>query len=73
MTPYGDTDMDDIGSGCLTAPSHYLNQCRLLMGEVLRHLDESNFRVIVQATNLYESVKIIYIQNCYRISHKPVD
>ena len=30
---------------CLTAPSHYLNQCTLLISEVLLHSPESNFTV----------------------------
>ena len=34
---------------CLMAPSHYLNQCWLLISEVL-----SNFKVSVQATILYD-------------------
>ena len=28
---------------CLTAPSHYLNQCRLIISEVLRHSSQGNF------------------------------
>ena len=28
---------------CLTAPSHYLNQCRLMISEVLWHSPDSNF------------------------------
>ena len=28
---------------CLTAPSHYLNQCWLIISEVLRHSSEGNF------------------------------
>ena len=28
---------------CLTAPSHYLNQCRLIISEVLWHSPEGNF------------------------------
>ena len=28
---------------CLTAPSHYLNQCWLIISEILRHSPENNF------------------------------
>ena len=38
---------------CLTAPSHYLNQCWLHMNEVLWYSHESNFTANAQATILY--------------------
>ena len=45
----GDNDLD-LGSAltpvlacCLTAPSHYLNQCWLIISEVLWHSPEANF------------------------------
>ena len=38
---------------CLTAPSHYLNQCWLLIGEILWHSPQSNFTANAQATILY--------------------
>ena len=37
----------------LTAPSHYLNQCWLLISEVLWHSPESNFTASAQTTLLY--------------------
>ena len=33
---------------CLMAPSNYLNQCRLIITEVLKHTPESNFTGYVQ-------------------------
>ena len=38
---------------CLTAPSHYLNQCWLITSEVLWHSPESNYTVSAQAPILY--------------------
>ena len=39
---------------CLTAQTHYLNQCWLLICEVLWHSCESNFTVSTQTTFLYD-------------------
>ena len=36
---------------CLTAPSHYLNQCWLIISEVLWHSSESNFTDDISAIN----------------------
>ena len=44
VKPYGGLDLDQY---CLMAPSHYLNQCCLLISEVLWHSPEN------QATILY--------------------
>ena len=44
---------------CLTAPSHYMNQCWIPMSEVLWHSHESNFIASVQATILLLSLKIL--------------
>ena len=38
---------------CLTAPSHYLNQCWLFIDEVLWHSTESNFTASAKVTVLY--------------------
>ena len=38
---------------CLTAPSHYLNQCWIRISEVLRHLPGSNFTASAQTIILY--------------------
>ena len=38
---------------CLTAPSHYLNQCWLLISQILWHSPESNFTLTAHATILY--------------------
>ena len=46
VTPYGDIDLGQHWprmACCLTAPSHYLNQCWLIISEVLRHSHEGNF------------------------------
>ena len=45
---------------CLTAPSHYLNQCWLLSSEVLWHSPESNFTASGQAS---KSVWRVWKQN----------
>ena len=37
---------------CLVAPSHYLNQCILIICKVLRHSPESNFTASAQTTIL---------------------
>ena len=36
---------------CLTAPSHYLNQCRLIISKVQRHSSEGNFTIDTSAIN----------------------
>ena len=38
---------------CLTAPSHYLNQCWLLASNILWHSPGSNLEMTGQAPNLY--------------------
>ena len=45
----------NIGSGtfCHEATSHYLNQCWLLISEILRHSPESHFTTSAQAITLY--------------------
>ena len=43
---------------CLTAPSHYLNQCCLLIiSNVLWHLPQNSLTVGGQATNLFNSLR----------------
>ena len=45
-TPYDDIDIGQIGWGNglrQTAPSHYLNQCWLIINEALSHSPEGNF------------------------------
>ena len=49
---------------CLMAPSHYLNQCWLLIGEVLWHWTDRNFTASAQATILFE------LENCDLMSFK---
>ena len=43
--------------GCLTAPSHYLNQCWLLISEVLWHSSESNSTARAQAIILHNELE----------------
>ena len=43
-------------SCCLMAPSHYLNQCWLLIIEVLWHPPDSNFKVRAQAIIQYRYI-----------------
>ena len=40
---------------CLTAPSHYLNQCWLIFSVVLWHSSESNFTAITQCIIMYNN------------------
>ena len=44
---------------CLTAPSHYLNQCWLIISEVQRHSSEDNFTIDTSAIN---HLKIPYLK-----------
>ena len=37
------SDAIDLGQHCLTAPSHYLNQCWLIISKVQWHASENNF------------------------------
>ena len=48
-----ESTMAQVMACCLTAPSHYLNQCWLLLIEVLQHLPQRNFTVSAQATILW--------------------
>ena len=41
----------------VTAPSHYLNQCWLLVSEVFWHSPDSNFTTSAQAINLYNMLE----------------
>ena len=43
---------------CLMAPSHYLNQCWLIMSKVQRHSSEGNFTIDTSAINHW-----IYLEN----------
>ena len=45
---------------CLMAPNHYLNQCWLLISEVMWYQHGSNFTVNTQYTILYELKKYIF-------------
>ena len=55
---------------CLMAPSHYLNQCWFLIGEVLLHSPESYCTVGTQETILWWVSKL-YFQDYCHISHGP--
>ena len=48
-----------IMTWCLMAPSHYLNQCWLINGEVFRHSPESKFKEILQISILEIILNII--------------
>ena len=43
--PRSGSTLVQVMACCLTAPSHYLNQCWLIISEVLWHSPESNFTV----------------------------
>ena len=57
MMPYGDIDtwsvLAQVMACCLTAPSHYLNQCWQLSSEVLWNSPKGKFTVSVQVVILY--------------------
>ena len=56
MLPY---DIIKLMACCLIAPIHHLNQCWLLISEVLWHSSENNFTVNAQTSILY-----IEFENC---------
>ena len=47
---------------CLKAPSHYLNQCWLLINKVLWHSPESNSTAKVQATIVHNELESYYLK-----------
>ena len=54
VTPYGDINgstLVQVMACCLTAPSHYLNQCWLIISEVQRQSPEGNFTRNTSAIN----------------------
>ena len=51
---------------CLTAPSHYLNQCWLIVSKVQWHSSEGNFTKDTSATNCWISLKY----SLFKISFK---
>ena len=48
---------------CLMAPSHYLNQCWLLISEILWHSPKSNFTASTQTTSLYNEFEKYTVSN----------
>ena len=69
VTPYGDwswTTLAQVMACCLTAPSHYLNQCWLITRGVLWHTSESSFAGIAQGIDSgYEFEKDI-LKNIFK-------
>ena len=58
VTLYGNrsgSTLAQVMACCLTAPSHWLNQFRLLISEVLRLSIKSKFSVSAQATGIYNA------------------
>ena len=59
---------------CLTAPSHYLNQCWLIMNLILWHLPENNFIGIshnINSINEFENYNLKFITvspRCHRVN-----
>ena len=45
---------------CLTAPSHYLNQCWLIISQVLWHSSKGSFPRNTSAINHYNQLEITY-------------
>ena len=60
-----DSTLTQVMACCLTAPSHYLNQCWLLIRKVLWHSPESNFTAGAQVTTVFcmMSLKIIFLKS----------
>ena len=52
VTDLGGSTLAQVMACCLTAPSHYLNQCCLFIWGVLWHSPESNFTRGAQAHNM---------------------
>ena len=46
-----------LSGSTLTAPSHYLNQCWLIISEVLWHEPDWNFKSIIQVDILYNELE----------------
>ena len=54
------TTLAQVMACCLTAPSHYLNQCRLIITEVYWHSSERNSQQIPQPPITKIGLKITY-------------
>ena len=52
---------------CLTAPSHYLNQCWLIISKVQWHPSESNSQDIPQPSVTEINLKITYLKFCSKL------
>ena len=52
-----------VMASCLTAPSHYMNQCWQVIVKVLWHSPEGNFAANAQATILYNEFENYIFQN----------
>ena len=70
VTPYPNEDlgqhweMAQVMACCLTATSHYLNQCEFLISEILQHSPESNLVISQQVPKLLfrvMSLKIVFL------------
>ena len=60
MTPWrhrSGSTLVQVLACCLTAPSHYLNQCWLIISEVLWHAPQRNFTAIDQVDILYNELE----------------
>ena len=76
VTPCGDipsgqksrSTLGQVMACCLMAPSHYLNQCWLIIGQVLWHSVESNFMASAQAVILRNEFEKLHFQNYYHLS-----
>ena len=55
----------------LTAPSHYLNQCRLRINKDMWHLRESILQASAQATILFDAFENHAFKNYCHISQGP--
>ena len=53
---------------CLTAPSHYLNQCWLIISKALRHSSEGNFTKDTSAIKHKKIARKLLIKNFIQIS-----
>ena len=53
---------------CLTAPSHYLNQCWLIISKVQWHSSESNLHEMTQPSVTEITLKFTYLNFCSNLS-----
>ena len=76
VMPYGDrsgSKLAQVMACCLTAPSHYLNQCWLIISKVQWHSYQGNFTRDASTVGQWlKSVWKLHIYNFLQISQEPM-